>query len=62
MLARPWKHPKSAVDWLCKSVPDHLRKRVGYREAMRGLQTRDPDDAKRPDAAALGLGSAGSLV
>ncbi|MGU3666164.1 DUF6538 domain-containing protein [Methylobacterium sp. A49B] len=45
-MARPWKHPKTGIFWLRRSVPHDLRPLVGKREEKRTLGTRDPAEAK----------------
>lgn len=47
------EHPHSGVDWLRKGVPEDLRMPVGQREQKRGLQARDPIEAKQRHAEAL---------
>ena len=46
-MSRPFKHPKTGIDWCRRAVPADLRVAVGKREELRSLKTRDSQEAKR---------------
>lgn len=45
-MARPYRHPKTGIFWFRKAVPVSLRERIGKREILQSLATRDSDTAK----------------
>jgi hypothetical protein len=47
LMVRPWKHPKTGVYWFRRGVPADLQPRVGKREELRTLKTKDPVEARR---------------
>lgn len=53
-MSSPWKHPKTGVYWLRRRVPAHLVQLVGRREEKQSLRTKDPVEAKRAFAIAMG--------
>jgi integrase len=46
-MVRPYRHLKTGVYWLRKTVPEALRPRVGKRELISSLKTKDPREATR---------------
>ncbi len=46
-MTRPYAHPKTGTYWVRKVVPEALRARVGKRELVRSLGTKDPREARR---------------
>lgn len=46
VMATPWKHPKTGVYYIRRSVPGDLRDKLGH-EYKRTLETKDPKEAKR---------------
>jgi integrase len=47
MMTRPYAHSKTGMYWLRKVVPADLRERVGKRELVRSLHTKNPKEARR---------------
>ncbi len=46
-MTRPYAHPKTGTYWVRKVVPEALRARVGKRELVRSLGTKDPREARK---------------
>jgi hypothetical protein len=45
-MAQPWKHPRTGVYWFRKAVPIALRHKIGKREILVSLKTKDPKEAR----------------
>ncbi|MEC7029665.1 MAG: DUF6538 domain-containing protein, partial [Pseudomonadota bacterium] len=46
-MATPWRHPKTGVYYLRKSVPEDVRNIIGKREIKVSLGTKNPKEAKQ---------------
>src|SRR4051794_23435251 len=46
-MTRPYAHAKTGMYWVRKVVAEALRAKVGKRELVRSLGTKDPKEARR---------------
>lgn len=53
LISLPWKHPKTGIYWLRRSVSDDLRPIIGEREIKLSLKTKDPEKVKQQHLKAM---------